>query len=175
MGKGTMPYNLDALTRPLDPEEIEWRIVAVKNGWTTIVPYIEARTVMRRFDKAFGPLNWQVLYREFTVGNQKGVLAEIRVRDPETGEWVVKADGSEPTDNEPFKGGLSGALKRAAVPWGIGRELYRFPTVQIRGEHRFIPRAVEERLAKMVRALAEGKRVPDLVRFDPEERGRNAA
>lgn len=175
MGKETTPYKLSALTRPLEPDEIEWRVAAVKDEWTTIVPYIEARTVMKRFDEAFGPLNWQVVYREFSVGNQKGVLAEIRVRDPETGEWVTKADGSEPTDTEPFKGGLSGALKRAAVPWGVGRELYDYPTVQIKGKYKYIPRQIEERLAKMVRLLAEGKKVPDLVRLDPEERGRNAA
>jgi hypothetical protein len=33
-------------------------------------------------------------------------------------------DGAEQTDIESFKGGISGALKRAGAAWGIGRYLY---------------------------------------------------
>ena len=40
-------------------------------------------------------------------------------------EWVTKWDGAENTDIEAVKGGLSGAMKRAAVQWGIGRYLYK--------------------------------------------------
>jgi hypothetical protein len=165
MAKG---YKPEVLTRPLAPEEIEWRVASAKNGWTTVVPYINARTVMERFDEAFGPLNWQVEYREFTVGSERGVLAAIKVRDPETGEWITKADGAEPSQTEPFKGGLSGALKRAAVPWGIGRELHRYPTVQIQGEHKYVPFRVMDTLARLVEALAKGRPVPDLVRLTPD-------
>jgi hypothetical protein len=143
-------------------------VASAKNGWTTVVPYINARTVMERFDEAFGTLNWQVEYREFTVGSERGVLAVIKVRDPETGEWIAKADGAEPSQTEPFKGGLSGALKRAAVPWGIGRELYRYPTVQIQGEHKYVPFRVMDTLARLVEALAKGRPVPDLVRLTPD-------
>lgn len=41
-------------------------------------------------------------------------------------EWVTRWDGSDVTDVEPYKGGISSAVKRAAVPWGIGRYLYEF-------------------------------------------------
>jgi hypothetical protein len=37
---------------------------------------------------------------------------------------VWKEDGAENTDIEAVKGGLSGAMKRAAVQWGCGRYLY---------------------------------------------------
>src|SRR5690606_38042070 len=40
-------------------------------------------------------------------------------------EWVTKWDGAENTEKEAVKGGLSGAMKRAAVQWGIGRYLYQ--------------------------------------------------
>ena len=40
------------------------------------------------------------------------------------GEWLTRWDGSDTTDFQPFKGGLSGAFKRAAAQWGIGRYLY---------------------------------------------------
>ncbi len=87
------------------------------------------------------------------------------IRDPVSGEWVEKQDGSGPTDMEPFKGGISGALKRAAVAWGIGRELYRYPRVMVEGEHRFVPFKVLERLRGLTRAFNEGKPLPEVVRL----------
>ena len=113
------------LRRPLSAEEIEWKIIASKNGQTTIAPFIDARAVMARLDEAFGPFGWQVRYTPAQVGEEHGVIASIAVKNPDTGEWVEKQDGSGATDLEPFKGGISGALKRAAVAWGIGRELYK--------------------------------------------------
>jgi hypothetical protein len=60
----------------------------------------------------------------------------IRVGD----EWVTKWDGAENTDVEGVKGGLSGAMKRAAVQWGIGRYLYAleetFAVISERGRFR---------------------------------------
>jgi hypothetical protein len=44
-----------------------------------------------------------------------------------TPSWVTKWDGAEETDSESIKGGLSAAMKRAAVQWGIGRYLYDLP------------------------------------------------
>ena len=43
------------------------------------------------------------------------------------GEWISKEDGAPFTDFEAFKGGISDALKRAAVKYGIGRYLYDAP------------------------------------------------
>jgi hypothetical protein len=37
---------------------------------------------------------------------------------------VTKWDGAQESQIEATKGGLSGAMKRAAVQWGIGRYLY---------------------------------------------------
>jgi hypothetical protein len=42
-------------------------------------------------------------------------------------DWVTKWDGSDETNIEGFKGGISKAFVRAAVKWGIGRYLYRIP------------------------------------------------
>jgi len=69
---------------------------------------------------------------------------------------------------EPFKGGISGALKRAATVWGIGRELYSYPRVIIEGEHRYIPWKVLERLKGLPRAVAEGKPLPEVIRLNAE-------
>ena len=53
---------ISILTQALRAEEIEWKIIATKNGQTTLAPYIDARAVMTRLDKAFGPFGWQVRY-----------------------------------------------------------------------------------------------------------------
>jgi hypothetical protein len=155
------------LRRPLSAEEIEWKIIASKNGQTTIAPFIDARAVMARLDEAFGPFGWQVRYTPAQVGSEHGVIASIAVKS-ETGEWVEKQDGSGATDLEPFKGGISGALKRAAVAWGIGRELYTYPRVVIEGEHKYIPQKVLERLKGLPEAVAQGKPLPEVIRLTPD-------
>jgi hypothetical protein len=160
------------LSQPLTAEEIEWKIIAAKNGQTTLAPYIDARAVMTRLDRAFGAFGWSVRYTPAQVGSEHGVIAAIAIRNPETGEWVEKQDGSGASDMEPFKGGISGALKRAATAWGIGRELYTYPRVIVEGEHRFIPFKVLDRLKGLPRAVAEGKALPEVIRLTAE--GENA-
>ena len=67
------------LRLPLSAEEIEWKIIASKNGQTTIAPFIDARAVMARLDEAFGPFGWQVRYTPARVGEEHGVIASIAV------------------------------------------------------------------------------------------------
>jgi hypothetical protein len=129
-------YDFSKLTRPLEDHEIEWKIQTCgKTGekiWAIIVPYVTARAVMNRFDECFGPLNWKVDYffDEPKNGNLKhGVRCLLSVFDKEKNEWVTKSDGAEQTEIESYKGGISSALKRAAVSWGIGRELYEYDQV----------------------------------------------
>jgi hypothetical protein len=102
------------------------------------------------------------------VGSEHGVIASIAIKHPESGEWVEKQDGSGASDMEPFKGGISGALKRAATAWGIGRELYSYPRVVVEGEHKYIPFKVLDRLKGLPRAIAEGKPLPEVIRLNAE-------
>lgn len=112
-----------ALQDYFEAEEIEWRLqqAGEKNGrvWAICVPYVTNRAIMQRLDDTVGPGNWR---NEFKPGPGGGVLCGISVRVD--GEWVTKWDGAENTDIEGVKGGLSGAMKRAAVQWGVGRYLY---------------------------------------------------
>ncbi|HEX5724709.1 MAG TPA: Rad52/Rad22 family DNA repair protein [Longimicrobiaceae bacterium] len=105
------------------PDEIEWRVsqVGEKNGriWAVCVPYVTNRAIQARLDEVVGPGNWR---NEFVAGPDGGVLCGLSVRI--RGEWITKWDGAENTDVEGVKGGLSAAMKRAAVQWGIGRYLY---------------------------------------------------
>lgn len=115
------------LQDPFDPADIEWRaqqggISGGSKPWVKVIPYITSRAVQQRLDDVFGPFNWKIEQRETNDG--KGYICTISVKDPTSGEWISKQDGSEKTNIEPLKGGVSGAMKRAAVQWGIGRYLY---------------------------------------------------
>lgn len=86
----------------------------------TMMTYITARAVMNRLDRVVGPENWRDEYQEV----HGGILCTLYLRI--NGEWVGKSDvGTPPEKIEVVKGMYSDALKRAAVRWGIGRELYK--------------------------------------------------
>jgi hypothetical protein len=102
------------LKRPFPISKIKWR----KGGGNKDLAYIDARDVMDRLDSIFGISGWQVGY-DFIGGRMICSLA-CKLED----EWVFKSDGSDDTKIESEKGGISSALKRAGVLWGIGRYLY---------------------------------------------------
>ena len=114
------------LQKSFPPNDIEWRVQQeVRQGAAVMVlPYVTNRAIMERLDNVFGPLNWQ---NEFTSGPGGGVLCGISVWNPESKQWVTKWDGAENTKVEAVKGGISSAMKRCAVQWGIGRFLYKLP------------------------------------------------
>ena len=115
------------LQDPFEPSDVEWRaqqggISGNGKPWVKVIPYITSRAVQQRLDDVFGPFGWKIEQRETNDG--KGYICTISVYDAETQQWISKQDGSEKTNIEPLKGGVSGAMKRAAVQWGIGRYLY---------------------------------------------------
>lgn len=80
--------------------------------------YIDARHVMDRLDDVVGAENWQDEYSK--CGNVTICKLSIRIN----GEWITKSDGAPDTNMEGEKGGISDALKRASVKWGVSRYLY---------------------------------------------------
>ena len=116
--------DLTSLRAPFKPEDIDWRVQrsGAKNGggWVQAIAYINNRAVQNRLDDVAGPENWK---NEFKPGPDGGVLAGISIRIE--GEWITKWDGAENTNIEAVKGGLSDAMKRASVQWGIGRYLHQ--------------------------------------------------
>ena len=116
--------DLSKLKEPFPYEDIEWRLQQAdkgKNGiWGKCLAYVTNRAICNRLDEVVGPENWK---NEFIKGPDGGVLCGLSIKVD--GEWVTKYDGSENTNIEAVKGGLSGAMKRAAsTGWGIGRYLY---------------------------------------------------
>ena len=128
MMSATNDMDLARLRDPFAPDDIEWRVQQAgdKNGkpWARVLAYVTNRAIMERLDEVVGPEAWQNVFKEGPAG---GVVCglSIRVTRPDgSADWVTKWDGAENTDVEPVKGGLSGAMKRAAVMWGVGRYLY---------------------------------------------------
>ena len=123
-------YELELLDKPFRPNEVEWRIqqMGEANGqpWAMVLCYITNRAIMKRLDFVFGKLNWKNEYKQAPNG---GVLCGLSVFH--NGEWITKWDGSENTDIEAVKGGLSGSMKRTAVQWGVGRYLYKLPSTWV--------------------------------------------
>ena len=122
-----MSIDWDKLAEPFASTEIEWRLQSngkTRDGkvWAKVVAYINNRAIMDRLDRVVGPANWK---DEFKAGPDGGVLCGLSIRVD--GEWITKWDGAENTNIEKVKGGLSGAEKRAAVKWGMGRYLYDLP------------------------------------------------
>ena len=116
--------NLDDLDAPFASKDIEWRIQqAGKNNsgiWAKVLAYVTNRAIMKRPDEACGKSGWRNEYRD--IPNGGGVECGISIKVD--GDWITKWDAAENTQVEAVKGGRSGAMKRAAVQWGIGRYLY---------------------------------------------------
>lgn len=114
----------EGLSAPFPAEDIEWRLQSCgdKNGkiWGMCLAYVTNRAIMQRLDDVVGVASWK---NEFIPAPNGGVMCSISIKI--NNEWVTKQDGAENTDIEAVKGGLSGAMKRAAVQWGIGRYLYK--------------------------------------------------
>lgn len=121
------------LKKPFTFEEIEWRVGSSfeRNGEVKALalPYVTSRAIMDRLDAVFGITGWSDEYKPWGNGAQLcGITVTIGEKN------ITKWDGSENTDIESVKGGLSNALKRTAVKFGIGRYLYSFDPIWVRCE-----------------------------------------
>ncbi len=117
--------NWDKLKEPFEPQEIEWRFLqsGMKNGkpWARVAAYVTARGIQNCLDNVCGVAGWQTRMKP----DSGGVICELGLWDEDS--WVWRADGAPYSDIEGYKGAISGALKRAAVSFGIGRYLYGLP------------------------------------------------
>ena len=106
----------DRLSAPTPREEIKWR----EGPRGRQLAYVDARYVMDVLDRVCGPDGWQCRY-DWSDG--KRLVCTIGIREG-VDNWIWKADGAGETDIEGEKGAFSDAFKRAAVRFGIARDLY---------------------------------------------------
>ena len=113
---------VNQLKNPFPPELLRRRNDAGTGNKTLL--FIDARDVMKRLDDVCGPENWKDEYKEVAGG----IVCTLYIRKGEGSEWIGKSNGASFTKIASVKGGISDALKRTAVEWGIGRYLYSLDT-----------------------------------------------
>ncbi|MGI8748871.1 MAG: Rad52/Rad22 family DNA repair protein, partial [Deinococcus sp.] len=163
------------LRQPFAAEQLRWKIQANPSQgglrdaqaealpFATVVVYVDVRTVTAHLDEVV-PGRWSSEYRlpPVTVGlpalECRLTVCGVTRSDVGTVEPGHKA-GSDTKDL------YSDALKRAAVQYGVGAFLYRFPGVQAQvergGQGWFVTREAQAELAVLTRAvLAGASRLP---------------
>jgi hypothetical protein len=150
---------LSAMAGFFEADDLKWKPIGLSadKSQARVAPFISNRAIMDRLDSVCGPENWR---NEFQPGPAGGVLCGLSVRivrDGAPAEWITKWDGAENTDIQAVKGGLSAAMRRAAVQWGIGRYIYRMPSIWVaadrEGKLRAKPVVPSEFLPPPVRKL----------------------
>ena len=173
--------NLSKLKEPFAINDIEWRLQQCgesKEGkiWGKCLAYITSRAVQERLDEVCGPDGWRSEIRK--DGDAYLCTLSIRItHDDGSIEWISRTDGADATDKESVKGGISGALKRAAVQFGIGRYLYNLEegwiTVCENGKY-FGKTRTEKQFRWNPPALPEWALPKEDSSFQEKETGRNA-
>lgn len=115
------------LQRPLGIEDVQFMVNHEFNGMCRILAYKNARVDMRRLDEVVSPGGWQREHK--CVDGHWFCRVGIRIG----GEWVWKEDAGAESTYAAEKGAASDSFKRACFNWGIGRELYEYPDIEIAG------------------------------------------
>lgn len=117
------------LNTPLTIQEVDFRVQSVnKGGYATILAYKDARVDMNRLDAVYGVDGWQKRY-DVINGN---LFCSIGIYSKYLEQWVWKQDVGTESNTEKEKGQASDAFKRAGFNFGIGRELYDYPLIQLK-------------------------------------------
>lgn len=112
--------------RLLEANEIDVRIAKINKQYITLLLYKDARVDQNILDEAVGCLNWQ---RHHSRDNAN---CTVSIWDEEKKQWIEKEDTGTESYSEAEKGLASDSFKRACFNWGIGRELYTAPNIQIK-------------------------------------------
>ena len=132
---------LGKLKMPTPKSEIKYRVGSIYdkiNGKATVLSYVDARYVQDTLDNFVGAENWENRFYE-----AKGALfCEITINLGSV--KISKSDCGTESDIAPAKGEASDAFKRAAVMFGIGRDLYsaetHFADLEKKGSKWVLPR-----------------------------------
>ena len=158
------PEVVHKLRQPFAPGVMRWKIQTRVNEqqaepYATVVVYVDARTVAAHLDDVV-PGRWSTVYAAppVTVGlpalECRLTVCGVTRSDVGTVEPGSRA-GSDTKDL------YSDALKRAAVQYGVGAFLYRFPQVQARversGQTWYVTREAQAELRVLTRAVLAGE------------------
>lgn len=121
--------DLNELSKPLSIQDVEFRVQSInRGGYATILVYKDARVDMNRLDSVVGRGFWK--REHFIIGDS--MYCRVSIFNKEINQWVSMEDVGTPSNTEKEKGLASDAFKRACTNWGIGRELYAYPVIQVK-------------------------------------------
>lgn len=106
------------LAQPFTSDDVSLQVQDVspdeKQG--RVVTYLDARRVMDRLDAVVGPEGWSDQYERLGQGTN-GCAVKCRLT-------ILGLSKEDAGVGDTFRAACSDALKRAAVKFGVGRELY---------------------------------------------------
>lgn len=113
----------------LQPQDIEVRVGnKIKDTDNiSLLLYQDSRCTARNLNKQFGAFGWQIDYK--VVGDQ--IYGTLSIWDEDKKQWVSKSDTGDKSNISEDKGQSSDILKRCAVRWGFGTELYTAPKIVV--------------------------------------------
>jgi hypothetical protein len=117
---------MQLLQEPFPSDCVVWRVGSTNKEKTKglALAYITNRAIQNRLDGIFGCFGWRNEFKEWKGISQ---LCGISIWDDGKNCWITKWDGSDDSNMDKTKGGLSDAMKRCGYQWGIGRYLYNLP------------------------------------------------
>lgn len=117
---GATAEQVAALNCETPEDEIGYRPANFRDPSGKQLAYIDARYVMDVLDREVGPHNWTNAFESLADGSVRCTIT-VTMKGH---RYVSKTDVGIPSTIEPQKGSHSDAFKRAAVHFGIARDLY---------------------------------------------------
>ena len=123
---------LGRLTEPIPENEINWKPQRIQGSEAQMVAFLDARFVAERLDEAAEgqwEFHWDVAESNVESVAVRGTLTVCGLTRQDAGEYQRRGEND---DMEAMKAAVSDALKRCAVMFGLGRELYRMGATWVR-------------------------------------------
>lgn len=149
------------IQRPLKANELEVKVKQVTKNGCLLLLYKTARVDMQVLDETFGYDKWCCDYKIINDVLYCGIGVFLN------NQWVWKWDcGIESRgdgEGNEKKGQASDAFKRAAVKWGVGRELYSAPFIWVKvpvtqsGDKYYLANKYEQFTVKSIQHDSQGE------------------
>lgn len=126
---------LEALSRPFEPSDVQWKPGASKGDKCLALAYADLRAYQERLDEVCG-LDWSCRYVPWGDGS---IICELTVyvggplgqREAITRSSTGEADAQDEKNNMAGSVSEAMAFKRACAMFGLGRVFYTLPSVWI--------------------------------------------
>lgn len=131
------------LSAPIPVDEIKLKVQTYNQDKSKgmVVAYIDARVVADRLNSVLGAFGWGDKYEDLVMSDTNWKARCLLSIYDDDGREITRSDIGEASakqkdDENVAKSAHSDAFKRAAVKFGIGRELYALPRIWVELEQK---------------------------------------